>query len=257
MIAITSCYRNPGSVLQRMSNARQIAARLQVEFTQASDVTNLAVMADTYEASAQFARESEQKMLVVQNDAEALRSLLASLMFSSETALLGRFDHQLAIYRALDRNILELAVASTNLKAQRLSFGPAEQAEDDFRVALESVARGASENSCQVQTPCFRALASVRLIHALQAPHIATASDDVMTRLEQEMATAEADSRGALQNLATLAMADTKTKVAAAKTALDHFVKCNQQIIALLRRNSNVRSLAFGARAEAEACRSM
>jgi len=244
-IALASCYRNPGSVLERMSNARQIAARLQVEFTQASDATNLAVMADTNEASAQFARETEQKMLAVQRDAEALRPLLASLMFSGEKDLLDRFEQQLATYRTLDRNILELAVASTNLKAQRLSFGPAQQAADDFRVALEVVAQGVSENSCQVQALCFRALASLRQIQALQAPHIASPLDDVMTRLEQEMTAAEADARSALQSLAALTRADTKTKVAAAEATLDRFVQCNQQIIALSRRNSNVRALAL------------
>ena len=244
-IAVASCYRNPGSVLERMSNARQIAARLQVEFTQASDATNLAVMADTNEASAQFARETEQKMLAVQRDAEALRPLLASLMFSGEKDLLDRFEQQLATYRTLDRNILELAVASTNLKAQRLSFGPAQQAADDFRVALEVVAQGVSENSCQVQALCFRALASLRQIQALQAPHIASPLDDVMTRLEQEMTAAEADARIALQSLAALTRADTKAKVAAAESALDRFVQSNQQIIALSRRNSNVRALAL------------
>jgi len=79
----------------------------------------------------------------------------------------------------------------------------------------------------------------------LQAPHIASPSDEVMTRLEQEMTAAEADARNALQSLAVLTQGDTNTKVAAAETALTRFVQINQEIVALSRRNSNVRSLAL------------
>ena len=244
-IALAGCYRNPGSVLQNMSNARQIAARLQVEFAQASDATNLAVMADTDTASRQFARETEQKTLAIHQDVDELRHILGDLMFASEESLLDDFERKLAAYRRLDRTILDLAVASTNLKAQRLSFGRAQQAADDFRIALEEVTQSTPEESCQVQALCFRALAALRQIQAIQAPHIASPSDDVMTHLEQTMSAAEADARSALQSLGPVTPPDTKTRIAAADAALTRFVQCNQQIIALSRRNSNVRSLAL------------
>jgi len=244
-IALAGCYRNPGSVLQNMSNARQIAARLQVEFAQASDATNLAVMADTDTASRQFARETEQKTLAIHRDVDELRHILGDLMFASEESLLDDFERKLAAYRRLDRTILDLAVASTNLKAQRLSFGCAQQAADDFRIALEGITQTTPEDSCQVPALCFRALAALRQIQAIQAPHIASPSDDVMTHLEQTMSAAEADARSALQSLGPVTPPDTKTRIAAADAALTRFVQCNQQIIALSRRNSNVRSLAL------------
>ncbi len=52
---------------------------------------------------------------------------------------MDEFNGQSAQYGSLDRNILALAVENTNLKAQRLSFGPAREAADAFR---DAVARG-------------------------------------------------------------------------------------------------------------------
>jgi hypothetical protein len=43
-----------------------------------------------------------------------------------------------AEYRVLDRKILDLAVENTNLKAQRLALGPAQEAADAFRDALKA-----------------------------------------------------------------------------------------------------------------------
>ena len=54
-----------------------------------------------------------------------------------------RFPGAFAKYRELDRGVLELAVENTNLKAQRLAFGPAQQAADAFRDSLEHVASAA------------------------------------------------------------------------------------------------------------------
>jgi len=243
--AFGGCYKHPESVLQRMTEAQRIAAKLEIEFTQASNATNLAVMAHSDEASANFAQEAQRRMQAVQMDADALRPVLAGLNFSQESELLARFDRQFANCRILDHDILKLAVANDNLKAQRLSFGPAEKAADDFRLALEQIPRGASGDSSQVNAMAFKALAALRQIQVLEAPHIAELRDDVMTTLEQQMAAAEAETRSALQSLAALTSADGKAKVDAAQLALTHFLDYHRQIIALSRSNSNVRSLAL------------
>ncbi len=244
-VAVVGCYHEPQSVLQRMSEAQRITAKLHVDFTQASDATNLAVMAQSDEASAQFAQESERKMQAVQQDAEKLRPLLASLMFSNETQLLDRFDRQLNTYRTVEQDILKLAVANDNLKAQRLSFGTAQKAADDFRLAVEDAARSVSGNPSQADALAFKALAALRQIQVLEAPHIAEARDDVMTMLEKQMATGETETRSALQSLAALTPANANGKVATAQIALNRFLGYHRQIIALSRRNSNVRSLAL------------
>ena len=59
------------------------------------------------------------------------------------------------------------------------------------------------------------------------------------------MATSEAAARTALEQLAPLVPPASRPRLAAAKTALDQFMNLNTQIIALSRRNTNVRSLAL------------
>jgi len=89
------------------------------------------------------------------------------------------------------------------------------------------------------------ALSAVREIQVLQGPHIAEAEDAAMARLEEQMASSSASARGALQTLAGVLPPASKPHLAAAATALDRFDDLNGQLIALSRRNSNVRALAL------------
>ena len=92
--------------------------------------------------------------------------------------MLEEFGRRFAEYRALDRSILELAVENTNLKAQRLSFGPAQEAADAFREALEAVAPSQpAKGQWRVKALVATAVAAVREIQVLQAPHIAEADE--------------------------------------------------------------------------------
>jgi hypothetical protein len=85
----------------------------------------------------------------------------------------------------------------------------------------------------------------VREIQVLQAPHIADADEAVMTRMEKQMATSEMAVRNALETLTPLVPPASRPRLAAASASLDRFMDLNAQIIALSRRNTNVRSLAL------------
>ena len=233
------------TALDRVSQARHISADLLVQFTKAADAANRAVMADTDEASVAFAREAEQAKEKLQTDIDTLRPLLAGLNYVDEGRLLQEFVNRFAEYRELDRRILDLAVENTNLKAQRLSFGPAQEAADSFRDSLRSVTPLAPADKWRVEALIATAVATVREIQVLQAPHIADADEAVMTRMEKSMATSEAAARNALKTLLSLVDAKSQARIAAATGALDRFMAVNQQIISLSRRNTNVRSLAL------------
>jgi hypothetical protein len=242
--AIGSCNEKPP--LERLSQARQVSGELLVQFTKAADASNKAVMADTDEASVAFAREADQTKQAVQTNIETLRPILESLDYSDESRLLQQFVTSFAEYRELDRRILDLAVENTNLKAQRLSFGPAQEAADSFRDSLEAVVPlDEAQDTWRVKALVATAIATVREIQVLQAPHIAEAEDAVMTRLEKRMATSEVAARSALEALAPLVNARSRPRLAAAVAALDRFMSVNAQITALSRRNTNIRSLAL------------
>lgn len=219
---------------------------MQVQFTKAADASNRAVMADTDEASTAFAREAEQANTVVQADAEALAPLLRNLAYTDESRLLEEFGKRFAEYRALDKSVLDLAVENTNLKAQRLSFGPAREAADAARDALDAVVHATpAKTACRVQPLVADTVIALREIQILHARHIAESDDAVMTKLEGQMDGLERTARAALKALSTVAEPASAAQLAAATAAVDLFKGVHSQIVTLSRRNSNVRSLAL------------
>jgi hypothetical protein len=241
--ALIGCDVN--SALERVWQARHLSADLLIQFTRAADASNKAVMADTDEASVAFAREAEQAKEKVQTDISTLKPLLESLHYSDEGHLLKEFVNRFREYLELDRRILDLAVENTNLKAQRLSFGPAQEAADSFRDSLRGVAPLVGANKWHVEALVATAVVTVREIQVLQAPHIADADEAVMTRMEKSMAKSEAAARNALKTLSSLVEPRSLSRIASATAVLDRFMAVNQQIISLSRRNTNVHSLAL------------
>ena len=240
----TGCLDGSTLVLNQQAEAHRIAADLRVQFSQAADASNRAVMADTDESSSAAANEAEQTTRAVERDVEALRPILQSLTFRDELRQLDSFKALFAQYRALDADILPLAVENTNIKAQRLSFGPAQDAVNLFRASLDAAPRRSSaKNDGEVLVA--RATAAVLEIQVIQARHIAESSEDAMSRMEAAMAASEAAARKALGALKGLFPPAAETQLNAAATALDRFTAINAEIVTLSRRNSNVRSLAL------------
>ena len=233
------------AALERLAEARQVSADLHVQFTKAADAANRAVMADTDETSVAAAREATEAKQAVQHDVDALAPMLHSLGYTDESRLLQDFVTRYAEYDAIDRRILDLAVENTNLKAQRLSFGPGAEAADALRDALTGLKASAPADRWRVDALAMSAVAAVREIQALEAPHIAEADDAAMARIEQRMATSEKSARQAIDQLRAIVDSASQPKLVTATADLDRFMSLNAQVIALSRRNTNVRSLAL------------
>jgi hypothetical protein len=247
VLALVGCRGEPTSLFAELAEARRLTADARVQFSKASDASNRSVMADTDEASVAFAREAEQAKQVVQTDVALLAPHLHNLGYANEARFLEEFTTHLAEYLKLDRTVLELAVENTNLKAQSLSFGPAQQAADGFRDALQALVSSAGPREhCRVESLVAKAVLAVRDIQVLQAPHIAEADDAAMTRIESEMGRLQAVAADAMSELSKLV--EPKTRIGSASESLDRFKVVSLQIVALSRRNSNVRSLAMSLR---------
>jgi hypothetical protein len=177
---------------------------------------------------------------------EQLEQILQSLRYSNETRHLDAFKGHFAEYRMLDGEILPLAVENTNLKAQRLSFGPAQQAADAFRDALEGAGRsGPSKSPCCVDALIANARAAVLEMQVLEARHIPESDEAAMSRMETQMAAAEATARKMLDALRAQLPPVAASHLAAATDSLERLKAVNTEIVTLSRRNSNVRSLAL------------
>jgi hypothetical protein len=233
-------------VLTEQVEARRLASELHVLFTKAAEASNRAVMADTDEASVAAAREAQDSTKSAVDAAQKLQPILQSLGYREEIASLQAFNTRFAEYQTLDREILPLAVENTNLKAQRLSFGAARDAANAFRDALESAARPApAKSTCCADALVARATAAMLEAQVIEARHIAESSDEAMTRMEAEMASAEMNAQTSLDALRGMLPPSARPHLDAAAAALDRFTKINREIVTLSRRNSNVRSLAL------------
>jgi len=243
-LGLTSGCQGGRNFFTQVADSHRLAAELRIQFNQAADASNRAVMADTDEASIAFARDAEKALKIVDSDVQTLMPLLHSLSFSREIQLLEDFGKHFAQYRELDRTILTLAIENTNLKAQDLAFGPAREAADNFRNALGAVAlRVPPKDRCKIDGLIAKAVLAVREIQILYGPHIAEPNDAAMTDMEQAMANQDTSARGALTSLTEVVPRDVRPALATALSALDRFKDFSRQIVALSRRNTNVRSL--------------
>jgi hypothetical protein len=233
-------------ILTEQVEARRLASSLRVQFAKAADASNRAVMAVTDEASHAAAREAEQATQAVERDVEALQRLLVELAYRDDSRHLDAFKACFVGYRALDADILPLAVENTNIKAQRLSFGPARDAANAFRLSLRAAGRSiTSKNTCCIEALIEKAAAAVLEIQVIQARHIAESDEAAMSQMEAEMAASEADARKTVDTLKGLLPSAAEPQLSAAAAALDQFKAINAELVTLSRRNSNVRSLAL------------
>jgi hypothetical protein len=232
-------------VFTQLSEARQLAADVRIQFNKASDASNRAVMADTDQASIKFAQDATQTSTLVEHDVAELSKRLQGLALATEIQMLERFKKQFADYQGVDRTILELAVENTNLKAQALSFGPAREAADRFEAALALLPNLAPNERSRGEGLIFKAVLAIRELQTLEAPHIASSDEGAMTQMEQKMATLDAR---AAEALAALAGFVEPSALTTAQAAFVDYKKVRSQIIALSRRNSNVRSLDLALR---------
>ena len=194
-----ACTSTP--VLTQQLEARRLASALLVEFTSATDASNRAVMAETDDGAQAAAIEARRGRQAASRSASALEDVLQSLGYREDLRLLNGFTTGFEESCRLDEEILLLSVEHTNVKAQRLSFGAAQDASDAFRGALDRALRtGGSRDAWHGQALALRAASAVLRIQVLQAPHIAAADLAAMAHLEQEMRAAEAEAQSAVSS---------------------------------------------------------
>ncbi|MBP7778799.1 MAG: hypothetical protein KA371_16910 [Acidobacteria bacterium] len=241
-----SACSEPQARLTQLVEARRLASDLHVQFAHAADASNRAVMADTDAGAAAAADEARAARDAVGRNAGALRSLLQSLGYRDDMRALEGFTGRFEEYRQIDDEILPLSVENTNVKAQRLSFGAAQEAAEAFRSALDrAVEQRDGGDVWHSQALGARAINAVLRVQVLQAPHIAEGDLAAMTRMEQEMAASEAATRSAVQALARVLPASASPHLAEATAALNRFARINKEVITLSRRNSDLYSLAL------------
>lgn len=212
----------------------QLVADMRTDLYAAAEAEKSAVLAETDQASLAFADKARADVGKVAASLKAFQELVDAS--SAEGGLAKRFEEAFAEYRKVDEEVLDLAVQNTNLKALALSFGAASGTLGEMEQALKPLLDGPGDKQAR---QAQRALSGALRIQALHAPHIVEKTDPRMDALEQDMADSDKTVRSALAALGK------EPAAAKALAAYDRYWKLTAEIVALSRRNTNVRSLAL------------
>lgn len=181
--AVASCSSEPAMVHQ-MRKVRLIDA-LREALLESVEEEKSAVLATTDEESKSMAQEARQSAATINQLRDELRSLVVADGRRVEIEKLDAFDAAWAEVERVDQRLLVLAVANTNLKAERLAATEGAADLDHFVDALSEMARGT------VTPETMHALSGASIaalrIQPLALVHIPSAEDAEMTRLEQRM----------------------------------------------------------------------
>jgi len=212
----------------------QLVADMRADLYAAAEAEKSAVLAETDQASQEYAAKARASVGKVGEGLKAFQGLTDPS--SPEGGLAKRFEEAFTEYRKVDEEVLGLAVQNTNLKALALSFGTASASLSEMEQALKPLLDGPNDKQARAAQ---RALSEALRIQTLHAPHIMEKTDPRMDALEKDMARSDTAARTALATLGK------EQAAAKALAAYDRYWKLTAEIVVLSRQNTNVRSLAL------------
>jgi hypothetical protein len=225
--------------------ARKLEAlsRMRILLLKSAEAEKSAVMADTDQVSQAFADQSLQASEALEKDRLEFGLLIQKDPVESEMKLLQEFDRCWAEFRKIDRQILGFAVQNMNLKAARLSFGPGHETMKRLEKILNSLAAGlAAVEGTQVAEHRCRAITAGWKILSLHAPHIASASNNEMGKIEQVIRQNKEEIKNSLIKLKTILPENKQVSLREAEAAFTELVTVTARIIDLSRQNTNIKS---------------
>jgi hypothetical protein len=202
LVALAGGACSRPAMLTQLVDAQARASALHVTLARSIEASNRAVMATDDSTAAEAANDSRNATAAIDRQIPELQQVLQTLTYQIELKRLDGFKARFDEYRRLNDDILSLVLENTNVKAQRLAFGPSADAADGFHEALDAaVAVAQGGETCMAETQAARAWAAVLEIRALYPRHIAEADDAEMTRMETAMAAASTRARTGLEQL--------------------------------------------------------
>jgi hypothetical protein len=251
LLVVLHFHQEKNAAAQLAFKAKRVewVEQLRLALAQASEAEKSAVMATTDQESQSFADQARAQVATVERGRQELEVLLQTGGTRTEQDLLAQFSQAFTEFRRIDKDLLDMAVQNTNLKAYALAFGPATEVLNEMDAALSRiVAQNASSTSPearQVMQLADDARIRVLRIQTLLAPHIAEESDQKMDELEARMAQEDLEIRKDLEGLSALLKPGGSPDLEAAASRYATFNGIKAQIIKLSRANTNVRSLAL------------
>jgi hypothetical protein len=224
-----------------------LVGRMQADLASASEAEKSAVLATTDQEAQEFADQAHARTADVERERRELMDLLNKDGTQGEKDLLTEFSQRFTEFQRIDSELLSLAVQKTNSKAYALTFGPAAGALDEMSAALSRLvtANAEARDAKKVMSLAFGAEIGALRIQTMLPPHIAEASDPRMDELEALMTREDEQVRSDLEGLGALPKLKGDADLAMAASRYTQFREIKDQVLALSRENTNVRSLSI------------
>lgn len=241
--------QNPAAQPAFKARRVELIEQMRLALASASEAEKSAVMATTDRDAQSFADQSRAQVAAVERGRKELEELLQMGGTKTEQDLLAQFSQAFAEFQRIDKDLLDMAVQNTNLKAYSLAFGPAADVLNEMDATLSRVVAqnvsSTSPDARQVMQLADDARIRALRIQTLLAPHIAEESDRKMDELEALMAKEDLEVRKDLEGLVSLLKPGGNSDIETATSCYARFNEIKAQIIKLSRENTNVRSVAI------------
>ena len=234
-----------GSVLGYTMKSGEMTSRMRINLLKAVELEKSAFMAITDEESKTFADQSLMTADTVERDYQELKGLIDKEGMGEEVKLLREFGDCWKNFREIDRELLQLSVENTNIKAANLSYTGGAETIGRFERAFAQLTeiRSSAAKEARITKLAYRAVTAALTIYNLQAPHINEAQDTKMDEIESVMKANEKRVRSSFNDLSHLVDERGRTFLDAASLAFEEFMKVNSEVVRLSRINSNIKSL--------------
>jgi len=183
VLMLAACREEPALVRQR--HEVDLVQSLRSALLESVEAEKSAVLATTDEESQAFATEARNYAAEINRLRGKLRQLITIDRRPEEIKRLDAFDAAWRNVEDVDKRLLALAVANTNLKATRLSVRDGAAALDRFVDALLDLERASSDPST-IRALSLASISALR-VQSLLAAHIASPSNEEMTALESRI----------------------------------------------------------------------
>ena len=235
-----------GVAASQLRKSRQVTQMLS-DLLASVEAEKNAILAGSDAESGEFAAKAKAFSEKVEQGRLELLSVSKNDLTGAETKLIDEFTVAWGEFLSIDKELLGQAVLNTNLKAYRISASEAVQSFKDFEAAIRQTVRssGQSDTIGQLAEQGLLALGMTARILAMQAPHIAEASDARMDEMEREMAISAKAAQDALDAMGKMVTGQSLESFQAALQAFQTFDAVNTEVVRLSRINSNVKALAL------------
>lgn len=241
--------RDPATQIAFKEKRVALVNAMRLALAATSEAQNSAVMATGKQDLLSFADQARAATATLEREHRELEKLVQERRDAHEMELMNRVGQALRDFQKIDKQLLELAVQSSNHKAYSLAFGPAMKLLQEVDGALAQIVaatlESSSENKVQVLKLASDARISALRTQVLLMPHIAEESDRKMDEFEAQFAAEDQKIHENFAALSALLPPGEKSQMEMATSKYAEFEQLKTQIIKLSRANTDVKAVAL------------